>query len=237
VTYPGQRSRLSDRRWRLLVVCVVILILACSQDETAKGQPSTFQVVKAVAKSLLSNSVEAREATSPEALAGRPDALARRPDALARRPDALARTPDALATSLDAMTATPVGTAAVVPSAAPVALEALPAETCLVPYRGTVTIIPVRTPAALQRSIDDRPRVPVVYETEDTAIWRDGRVLTLDLENVGSHLNAVGWASNQMEILGTGSRPGGSSANLGWDSGQSGFKKRGTAKKRKRRRG
>lgn len=107
-------------------------------------------------------------------------------------------------------------------------------ETCQIPYTGTVTIIPVRSATALARSVADRPARELVYETEDTAIFEDGRVLTRDLENLGTHLNAVGWSTNPMKILGAGVRPGGSSKNAGWSSGEGSGKKR---KKKRRRRG
>lgn len=109
-------------------------------------------------------------------------------------------------------------------------------QTCVVPYNGPVTIIKASSLTAFARGVDDRPRARIVYETEDTAIWEDGRVLTTDVENVGTHLNAVGWASNPMQIMGAGARPGGSRQNLGWASSTSSFKNSNSTKKRKRRR-
>jgi hypothetical protein len=120
---------------------------------------------------------------------------------------------------------------------AALALQTEEPQTCVVPYNGPVTIIQARTPSALARTVADRPRVPIVYETEDTAIWEDGRVVTTDVENLGTHLNAVGWASNPMQILGAGARPGGSTRNLGWASATSSFGNSKTTKKRRRRRG
>ena len=199
MSYAETRSRLAERRRRVLVVCLVVLILACSRDDAPGDRPGTFRVLKAVARGFLANSVEASKELEEGPLEG-------------------------LATQL--------------PQAPPLGpLVAEPPETCFVPYNGPVTIIPVRTPAALQRSIDDRRGVSIVYETDDTAIWEDGRVLTMDVENLGTHLNAVGWASNPMRILGASARPGGSVANLGWNSGQTSFKKKAGARKRKRRRG
>ena len=75
-----------------------------------------------------------------------------------------------------------------------------------------------------------------MYETEDTAIFAGGRVLTTDLEGVGSHLNAVGWSTNPMKILGSNVRPGGSSRNIGWSSAEN-TQKRGSRSKKRRRRG
>ena len=74
---------------------------------------------------------------------------------------------------------------------------------CEIPYRGLVTIIPVRSRNALRRAAADPTPSVLVYSTEDTAIFDDGRVLTADVENVGEDLSAVGWAANQMRILGT----------------------------------
>jgi hypothetical protein len=116
------------------------------------------------------------------------------------------------------------------------ALDPEPAETCVIPYNGPVTIIPVRSPSVLSRTIAERRDARLVYATEDTAIWEDGRILTMNLEDLGTHLNAVGWASNPMQILGASTRPGSSSSNLGWGSGQTSFQTP-IVKKRKRRRG
>lgn len=111
--------------------------------------------------------------------------------------------------------------------------EAEVPQTCTIPYNGPVTIIPVRTAAALARSVSSRPERELVYETDDTAIFEDGRVLTLDMENLGAHLNAVGWSTNPMKILGAGVRPGGLARNLGWNSAEN---TRNTGKKGKRQR-
>ena len=108
-------------------------------------------------------------------------------------------------------------------------------ETCEIPYSGPVTVIPVRSAAALARSVADRPSRELVYETEDTAIFEGGRVLTLDMENLGTHLNAVGWSTNPIKIMGAGVRPGGSSRNLGWNSAENTQGKK--RKKKRRRRG
>ncbi len=108
-------------------------------------------------------------------------------------------------------------------------------ETCEIPYRGPVTIVRVRSPTALARSVADRPSRELVYETEDTAIFEDGRILTLNLENLGTHLNAVGWSTNPINIMGAGVRPGGSGRNTGWNSAENTGKK--SKKKRRRRRG
>jgi hypothetical protein len=115
-------------------------------------------------------------------------------------------------------------------------MEPEPPKTCVVPYNGPVTIVPVRTSAVLARSVAERRDARLVYETDDTAIWEDGRVLTMNVEDLGTHLNAVGWASNPMQILGASTRPGSSSSNLGWGSGQTSFKNP-VVKKRRRRRG
>jgi hypothetical protein len=115
--------------------------------------------------------------------------------------------------------------------------EPEPPQTCVVPYSGPVTIIAASTPNVLRRSVAERRGVPLVYETDDTAIWQDGRVMTVDVENVGSHLNAVGWAANPIQLLGASARPGGSTANLGWDSGESQFASKTTKSRKTRRRG
>ena len=86
-------------------------------------------------------------------------------------------------------------------------------RTCEVPYSGPVTIVPVRTIGALERAMNDRGTIPVVYATEDTAIYQDGRVLTTKVDSLGQHLNTVGWAENPMQILGAASGPPASAAD------------------------
>jgi hypothetical protein len=106
-------------------------------------------------------------------------------------------------------------------------------STCEVPYSGPVTIVPVRTIGALERAMNDRGTIPVVYATEDTAIYRDGRVLTTNVEALGEHLNAVGWVENPMQILGSASGPPAGAAD--WRTTRNG---NGTRKQtRTRRRG
>ena len=109
-------------------------------------------------------------------------------------------------------------------------------QTCEIPYNGPVTIIRAPTPTAFARSRDERRRAALVYETDDTAIWEDGRVLTTDVENLGTHLNAVGWSSNPMQIVGASTRPGGSGQNVGWNSATSSFQDSKTTEKRKQKR-
>jgi hypothetical protein len=102
-----------------------------------------------------------------------------------------------------------------------------------VPYSGPVTIVPVRTIGALERAMNDRGTIPVVYATEDTAIYQDGRVLTTKVEALGEHLNAVGWVENPMQILGAASGPPAGAAD--WRTTRNG---NGTRKQtRTRRRG
>jgi hypothetical protein len=197
---------------------IVFLALATScgspeSSENGEPKPGALRIVRAVMTSLLSNSIEAREQDPAPASA---DAEAPGPP-----PPASASAPVA---ESSAELGTELGANAQVP------------QTCSVPYNGPVTIVHARSPGAFARSVDDRPRVRMVYETEDTAIWEDGRVLTTDVENLGTHLNAVGWASNPMQILGASARPGASGQNLGWDSATSSFTNSNKTKKRKKRR-
>jgi hypothetical protein len=126
--------------------------------------------------------------------------------------------------------ATPPALVAPPPPAAPpmplASFEPEVSETCEIPYSGPVTIIPVRNASALARSVADRPSRELVYATEDTAIFEDGRVLTLNMENLGTHLNAVGWSANPIKIMGAGVRPGGSRRNSAENTGKRSKKKR-----------
>jgi len=93
---------------------------------------------------------------------------------------------------------------------------------CRIPYSGPVAIVAVNTPQALARAIADRPSDQIVYETSDTAVYDDGRVVTTSLANVGEHLNALGWAENPMQILGAYAAPGGvRSGGSDWRAGAS----------------
>ncbi len=185
------------------------LVAGCGADAERPGsgdpQPSTFQVLRAIAGKLLANSVEARPEADEEE-----GEEARTPE---RSKPRLAKAPP------------------------PPAFEAEVPQTCEVPYNGPVTIIRAQTPTVLARAVSGKRRARLVYETDDTAIWDDGHVVTTDVENLGTHLNAVGWAANPMRIAGAGTRPGASTRNLGWGSGTSSFKNSNTTKRRKRRRG
>ena len=203
---------MASRSYRLLVcsasLCLLVIGAGCGgSGDDAEAKPGAARIVRAVLSSLLSNSVEARK--SDEA------GLEEPPRGDASRAEAQDARDPRLAAGND---------------------EGLGPERCVVPYNGPVTIIRASTPTAFARSVGGRRHVPLVYETEDTAIWQDGRVLTTDVENLGSHLNAVGWASNPMQIAGASARPGSSGQNLGWDSGTSSFKDSSQTKKRKKRR-
>lgn len=65
----------------------------------------------------------------------------------------------------------------------------------------------MRTQYAFSEAVAARDSTALVYATDDTAIYEDGRVLTTRLEDVGEHLTQLGWAGNPMRILGASSRP------------------------------
>ncbi len=175
-----------------VALAVALALAGCGEDESSEGNPGTLRVAVAVAKSFLSNFVEATE-TEPESTPLPPES----------------------------------------PPMPLASFEPEVPETCEIPYSGPITIIPVRNAAALARSVADRPIRELVYETEDTAIFEGGRVLTLNMENLGTHLNAVGWSTNPIKIMGAGVRPGGSSLNTGWNSAEN---TQNTGKKRKKKR-
>ena len=210
---PPQRRALRVARSLCLALSFTLTVTGaltgCGQSESEDGQPSTFRVVKAVMKSLLSNSVEVKE--SPTEGASTSQQPGRSEPASSSEPEA--GTPPA------------------------VLAEAEAPQTCSVPYGGAVTIIPVRNANALQRSVAERPSRGLVYETEDTAIFDNGQVLTTNLEGLGTHLGAVGWSANPMKILGASVRPGGSSRNVGWNSAENTKSKSKRGKRKRRRRG
>ena len=188
-----------------LLACLPAVLAGCSRDAADDGDPGTFRVAKAVLKSLLSS---AAEPSSAEPSSEEVDAA---------EPSKV------------------VSESAPAAASAQVAPEPEAPQTCVVPYSGPVTIIAAASTNVLRKSVLERRGVPLVYETDDTAIWEDGRVMTVDVENVGNHLNAVGWATNPMQILGAGTRPGGSSA--GWDSGDGQFAFKQSKARKTRRRG
>ena len=198
------------------LLLIASLVTGCGgggSDEASETKPGPFRIVRAIITSLLSNSIEINESSELSELS---ELNEKEPAAQAAPPDAGRSSQPMAAQEPDAP------------------------QTCVVPYTGPVTIVAVRTPTALARSVADRGQVRLVYETEDTAIWEDGRVHTLNVEELGTHLNAVGWASNPMRILGAGTRPGGAAARGGWNAGTSSFKrsaKSNARKRRKRRRG
>ena len=103
---------------------------------------------------------------------------------------------------------------------------------CEVAYSGPVTIVRVRTLAALEQAMADRRPIQIVYSTEDTAVYEDGRVLTSNVAAAGEHLNALGWAQNPMQILGAATGRRASATSYDWSSGS----KR-TGRRTRRRRG
>jgi hypothetical protein len=183
-----------------------------ASKEDGEASPSAAAITRAVLTSLLSNSVEARKSEPGPEPTPPPQREGSRPE-----PGPPPAAPGGAGT-----------VAADDRSQGP--------ETCEIPYNGPVTIIRSPSPSAFARAVDARPRVRLVYETDDTAIWEDGRVLTTDVENLGNHLNAVGWASNPMQIAGASARPGASGRNLGWDSATSSFQQKDQKQKRKKRR-
>jgi hypothetical protein len=90
--------------------------------------------------------------------------------------------------------------------------------TCEVRYNGPVAIVPVRTRQAFARARSERPATAVVYETDDTAIYDDGRVVTTNLAGVGEHLSLIGWAENPMRILGASAASGVRTSGSDWRS-------------------
>lgn len=83
-------------------------------------------------------------------------------------------------------------------------LASEPAGACAIPYTGPVAIVLVRSGQAFANAASEHASVGIVYETDDTVIFEDGRVITTHLENVGEHLSLLGWAENSMQILGAG---------------------------------
>jgi hypothetical protein len=98
-----------------------------------------------------------------------------------------------------------------------------------------VTVIPVRYASQLQRTVAALRAAPLIYQTADTAVFEDGRIVTSEVEHVGAHLNELGWTENPLKISGAAAGAAGT-ARYAWRSGQ-GLQQGSAAPPPRRRRG
>jgi len=78
------------------------------------------------------------------------------------------------------------------------------AEVCETPpaSTGPVSLMILKGPAQVQSLAKSLARgVPVVARDASTVIFRDGRVLTADVEAAGRHLNALGWSRRRIDVV------------------------------------
>ena len=70
-----------------------------------------------------------------------------------------------------------------------------------------VLLVLVESPQQVRAAADGISRARPLVNEADTVIFADGRAVTSNLASVSTHLNALGWASRKIEIVGAGSMP------------------------------
>jgi hypothetical protein len=75
------------------------------------------------------------------------------------------------------------------------------------PANEPVLVVLVESPPQVRAAADDISRARPLVNEADTVIFADGRAVTSNLAAVSAHLNALGWASRKIEIVGAGSMP------------------------------
>lgn len=67
---------------------------------------------------------------------------------------------------------------------------------------GPVALMILESPARVRALAASLARgVPVVARDDATVIFRDGRVITADVEAAGRHLNALGWSRRRIDVV------------------------------------
>lgn len=77
------------------------------------------------------------------------------------------------------------------------------------PASEPVLLVLVESPQQVRAAADGISRARPLVNEADTVIFADGRAVTSNLASVSAHLNALGWASRKIEIVGAGSMPRG----------------------------
>jgi hypothetical protein len=75
------------------------------------------------------------------------------------------------------------------------------------PASEPVLLVLVDSPQQVRGAADGLSRARPLVNEADTVIFADGRAVTSSLAAVSTHLNALGWASRKIEIVGAGSMP------------------------------
>ena len=191
----------------LLVSCALLGALGCGKagDAESGPKPSMATVARAVLNELFASGDRGGEESAP-GFAGETT----RPDAWG----ALSSDDPALLVATEPEEEAPT--------------------TCVIPYNGVVTVLPMRSERHLERAVAATRSATLVYETDDTAIFDDGRILTASVETVGDHLGAVGWVDNPIEIMGASSRRSAPAAYT-WSAGSDASRANPKKLKKKRR--
>ena len=74
------------------------------------------------------------------------------------------------------------------------------------PPQGPVMVVIVPSKARVPGAAAGLSSTRRLVDTADTVIYADGRAVTADLGAISGHLNALGWAERQIEIVGAGTR-------------------------------
>ena len=78
------------------------------------------------------------------------------------------------------------------------------AEVCEAPppSSGPVSLMILKSPAQVQSLAKSLARgVPVVARDASTVIFRDGRVITADVEAASRQLNRLGWSKRRIDVV------------------------------------
>jgi hypothetical protein len=65
-----------------------------------------------------------------------------------------------------------------------------------------VMIVVVESPQRVQSASALWKATPIVVQEAETVVFADGRIVTSQIEAAGEHLQSLGWAHRQIEIVG-----------------------------------
>jgi len=71
------------------------------------------------------------------------------------------------------------------------------------PGEAPVTIVVVKSASKVRSAAALWESTPVVSQDAETVVFADGRIVTSRLEATGEHLESLGWAHRDIEIVGS----------------------------------
>ena len=72
----------------------------------------------------------------------------------------------------------------------------------VVPRNATRSIVVVESPRKVKSAAGLWKTTPVVLQDPETVVFADGRIVTSRLDATGEHLQSLGWAHRDIEIVG-----------------------------------